>query len=455
MQFPLSRISPLVSAARNNYQLNINDIACWHDYCHRITMDIVKTPKEVALHRRYWYLPFIVLALVAIALAGNKYRNVTYLVSRDSLLIDTVKSGELSVEVRGYGQLSSRDVYWIGAETQGRVARVLVRPGDFVQIGDVLVELVNPQLQQELKDAELEFVARKAESRANHLARETQLLDLKTEAASAEIDHQSAKMDLDAKTELMSSGLQIVSKLDYERSQLAVLKLKQRWDMQLNRIEQGQLSILATEEAENARFSQTENELQKIRDSVSNLSVLASVEGTIQEMELELGQQIASGQNITRIARLDQLVAEIQIQELQVNDINVGMPATVDTRTSEIKGVVSRIDPAVVDGSVLVEIELLGTLPPEVRPDLNIEANIQIAHVADTLSLRRPVFARSFTESQVYKLTKGGEIAERITVRYGEASTNYIEILEGLVTGDRIIVSDPSAFNSHNRIYIR
>ncbi|MEX2129994.1 MAG: HlyD family efflux transporter periplasmic adaptor subunit [Pseudohongiellaceae bacterium] len=418
-------------------------------------MDIVKTPKQVSLYRRFWYAPLIAVALIVIAIIANKYRNVTYLASRDSLLIDQVRSGDLSVTVRGYGQLASRDVYWIGAETQGRVARVVAKPGDLVAVGDVLVELVNPQLLQELKDAELELAARQAEMRANQVARETLLLDLQTQAASAEIDHQSAKMDVDAKAELMSDGLQIVSRLDFERSQLAVQKYQQRWDMQLNLVTQSRLSMMATQEAEQARLSQTENELQKIRDQVSNLSVLATAEGIVQEMGLELGQLLASGQNITRIARPDQLVAEVQIQELQVNDITIGMSATVDTRTSEIKGVVSRIDPAVIDGSVLVEIELQGKLPPEVRPDLNIEANISIAHVANTLSVRRPVFARPGTEAQVYRLTSSGEIAEQVSVRYGEASTNYIEILEGLAAGDRIIVSDPSAFNTHERIYIR
>lgn len=418
-------------------------------------MDIVKTPQKTAAYRRYWYAPIVIIAVAVIWVTVSKYRNVSYVVDRDSLLIDQVQTGDFSVSVRGYGQLVSRDVYWIGAEAQGRVVRVLAKPGDAVQEGDVLVELANPQLLQELKDAELEFAARQAEVRANQVSRETQLLDLQTEAASAEIDHQTAKMDLDAKAELMSRGLQIVSRLDYERSQLAVQKFQQRWDMLLNRVTQGQKSMLATQEAEQARLSQTENELQKIRSQVDSLSVVTTVEGIVQEMTLELGQLIASGQNITRIARPDQLVAEVQIQELQVNDINTGMTATVDTRNSEIKGTVSRIDPAVVDGSVLVEIELQGKLPPEVRPDLNIEANIHVSHVNDTLSVRRPVFARPHTEMQVYRLNDVEDIAERVTVRYGEASTNYIEVLDGLAAGEQIIVSDPNAFSSHERVFIR
>lgn len=418
-------------------------------------MDIVKAPAHVSIYRRFWYVPVIMAVLTAVFLVAGKYRNVSYFASRDSLLLDQVRAGDLQVSVRGYGQLASRDVYWIGAETQGRVARILAKPGDLVAMGDVLVELFNPELLQDLKDAELEYAAKQAEFRANQVARETELLDLQTEAAGAEIDHQTAKMDLDAKAALISRGMQVISNLEYESSQLAVEKFRQRMDMQANRVAQSRHSILAMQDAEKARLAQTENELQKIRDQVNNLTVVASVEGIVQEMNLALGQQIASGQNITRIARPDQLVAEVKIQELRVNDISIGMPATVDTRSNQIKGVVSRIDPAVVDGSVLVEIELQGPLPPEVRPDLNIEANISVAHVTDTLSVLRPVFARADSTANVYRLTVGGDIAERVSVQFGEASTNHIEILGGLSAGDRIIISDPSAFDTHDRIYIR
>lgn len=418
-------------------------------------MDIVKTPVSKPFYRKYWYVFVGAFCLAAFVLFAQKYQNVSYLVFEDELLIDTVVAGELAVAVSGYGQLSSKDVYWIGVESEGRVERILVKPGDFVHKGEALVHLVNPQLLQQLKDAELEFDARKADSRANQISRESQLLDLRTETANAEIDHQTAKMDLDAKTELMANGLEIISRLEYERTQLTVQKYKQRWDMQQQRVLKSEESMSAISDAEQARLAQTENDLDKVKTQVGDLTVLATVDGIVQEMELELGQRIARGENITRIARPDQLVAEIQIQELQVNDIQIGMKATVDTRTSIIEGIVSRIDPAVVDSTVLVEVELLGQLPAEVRPDLNVEATINIAHIEDTLYVRRPVFARAFSQNSVYKLSAEGDIADRVSIGYGQASTNYIEILEGAEIGDQLIVSDSSSFSAHERILIR
>ena len=418
-------------------------------------MDIVKTPTTKPLYIKYWYVLVGLICLLAFVLFTRKYQNVSYLVFANELLMDTVMLGELSVSVSGYGQLSSKNVYWIGTESDGRVEQILINPGDRVQQGDILIHLANPQLLQGLKDAELEYDAQQAEARANRIARESQLLDLRAETANAEIDHQTAKMDLDAKTELMSNGLEIISRLEYERSQLTVQKYYQRWEMQQQRVLKAEESMTANADAQQARLLQTENALQKISIQVEGLAVRANVAGIVQEMLLELGQQIQRGDNITRIAQPDQLVAQIQIQELQVNDIQVGMAATIDTRTSIIEGRVSRIDPAVVDSTVLVEIELLGQLPAEVRPDLNVEATISVAHIDQTLYVKRPVFARAFSNNSVYRLNADGDIADRIAITYGQASTNYIEILEGVQTGDQLIISDPSSWSTHARILIR
>lgn len=420
-----------------------------------LTMDIVKTPKSKPFYKKYWYVLAGAFGLMAFMLFANRYRDVSYMVFADELLMDTIVSGDLSVTVSGYGQLKAKDVVWIGADTEGRVNKILANPGDLVHNGDVLVELSNPQLLQDLKDAELEYDAQQAETLANQIAAESMLLDLRTEAANAEIDYQTSKMDLDAKTELMTNGLEIISRLDYESTQLSVQKYKQRWEMQEQRVIKREESMLANREAEQARLLQAENELQKMRDLVAALSIRAQVSGIVQEMDLELGQRIQRGQDITRVARPDRLVAEIRIQELLVNDIGIGMSAEVDTRSNIISGSVSRIDPTVEDGSVTVEIELKGQLPPEVRPELNIEANINVAHIADTLYFKRPVFARAFAQNNVYRLNAEGDIADRIPIEYGQASTNHIEVLSGAAPGDELIISDSSAWSSHDRILIR
>ncbi len=407
------------------------------------------------LYRRYWYLIIGAICIATLTVFVQQYRDVTFFVMADELLTDEVVYGDLIVSVRGYGQLSSTDVYWVGAESEGRVVRVLVKPGDRVEERDILVELANRQLLRQLRDAELEFEAKRAESIANRVANESELLGLQAAAATAEIEFQAVQMDLDAKSQLMVNGSEIVSRLDFEQTQLSARNLLQFWEVQKERLLKKEESTRANQEAEQARLVQAENDLNNIEEQVANLSIRANVGGTVQEMSLELGQQIIRGENITRIAKPDQLVAEIQIQELQVNDIQLGMPALIDTRTSVIEGIVSRIDPTVIDGSVLIEIEFLENLPAEVRPDLNVEGTINISDISETLYIRRPVFARAFTPANIYRLNDEEDIAERIQVRYGQASSNYIEILEGAEAGDRFIISDSSSWDNHDRILIR
>jgi multidrug resistance efflux pump len=418
-------------------------------------MDIIKTPQHRPFYRKYWYVIAGALVLIAVLVFTSKYRNVSFIAVKDSLLIETVQQGPMTVSVRGYGKLVAKDVYWIVAQAEGQVKKVSVKAGDRLNHGDVLIELSNVNLMQQLRDAELEYEAQKAELNAREIDYEVQLMGLQTDVANAEIDYQLAKMDLDAKTELTRKGTQIISRLELERSALTVDQYQQRWDMQKQYVIKQQEAMKAQSLARVARLQQVAVALENAKAEVANLTLHASVDGIVQEMNLEVGQSISPGENITRIAQADKLMAQIQIPELQVNIIHAGMNVIVDTRTSNINGVVSRIDPRVIDGAVLVDVELLGTLPNEVRPDLNIEATIEISHIENTVFVKRPVFARDNAQAELFRINAEGDIAEKIAVQYGQLSSIYAEIVEGVSPGDRVIISDTSTLNQHNRILLR
>ena len=189
-------------------------------------------------------------------------------------------------------------------------------------------------------------------------------------------------------------------------------------------------------------------------DDTYNLTVTASIDGTLQEMPLELGQQVALGANVGKISRHDSLMARLRIQETQIRDVAVGQKTIVDTRSSKVEGVVSRIDPAITGGTVQVDIDLAGALPPEAKPDMSVDGVIETAMAKDALYVSRPVFAQSFSKTTVYRLVDNGGAAERVPVELGRASTSQVEVLSGLKPGDRIIFSDPTAWEKYNRIVI-
>jgi HlyD family secretion protein len=418
-------------------------------------MDIVKTPQHLPFYQKYWYVIAGVLALAAAIIFISRYRNVSFIAAEDSLLIETVQQGPMTVSVRGYGKLTAKDVYWIVAKAEGQVEKVSVKAGDRLRHGDVVVQLSNSRLMQQLKDAELEYEAQKAELNAREIDYEVQLMGRQTDVANAEIDYQLARLDLDAKTELTSKGSQIISRIELERAALTVEQYKQRRDMQKQYVIKQQQAMETQKLARVARLQQVAVALENARKEVDDLTLRASVDGIVQEMDMEAGQSVRPGDNVTRIAQADKLLAEIRIPELQVNTIHTGMKVLVDTRTSTIEGSVSRIDPTVIDGAVLVDVELLGVLPLEVRPDLNIEATIEISHIENTTFVKRPVFARDHSQAELFRLNAEGDIAEKIAVQYGQLSSIYAEIITGVAPGDRIIISDTTTLNQHDRILLR
>jgi multidrug resistance efflux pump len=418
-------------------------------------MDIILTPAATPFYRKHWYLGVGVLAAALFLVLTWKYRGVSSLARTDDLLIDTVTRGPLLVSVRGYGQLSSKNVYQVGAASEGRVEKIFVSAGTLVNEGDVLVQLANTELLQQFHDAQLEYDAQDADFTASEITGEAQLLDLRTDIANAEIDYQIARMDLDAKNELLAKGAGIISRVELESTKLTVEQYRRRWEMEQARVVKTEESMLAQRKAKESRLLITRNTLDKARQLVEGLAIKASVAGIVNDMALEPGQPVRQGEHITRIAEPRALVAKIQIPELQVQGIVPGMNATVDTRSDLIEGRVARIDPRVIDGAVLVEIDLLGSLPEGIRPDLNVEATIEIDHIADTVFVKRPVFARAFSQDTIFRIAADGDIAERIPLRYGQASANFIEVLDGVNVGDRLIISDPTMFADSDRVLIR
>ena len=418
-------------------------------------MDIVKNTTKKSDRKKYWIVGLVGLIVAFLIVFTNRYQNVTYIANASSILINSVQRGDLQITVDGYGKLTPSNIVVIGAASDGLVREVKVRAGDIVKVGDVLLAMENYQLVQEQQELTLEVTALSADHSVNRINRESELLDLTTEVANAEIDYQDVRLTLDAQEELFSAGKPIVSRIEYERTILTAQKYHQRWEMQQDRVRKYQEVMEAADNAENARLEQANGNLGRINMQVSNLLIKATVSGIVQEMSFIPGQQIRQGDVVTRIARPDDLVAEIKIQELQVKNIELGMPAIINTRNSRIKGRVSRIDPAVIDGTVLVELEILDRLPREARPDLNVDAVIEVAHVTDSMYIRRPVFAEPFSSGSLYVFSEQGDIANRREVHFGQASSSLIEIIEGLVVGDRVITSDPTDWLNHGKILVR
>jgi len=402
----------------------------------------------------YGFLGFVLsIVIVGIVLKGTM-GNASFIVDQNELVTAKVVRGNFRVDVRATGVLKPQDIHWVSSQVAGRVEQVRVKAGAHVQKGDILLKLSNPTLIRELQTARWELEASKAESHAAYVLLESQLVDLKNSTVAAEYQFKSAKLKLDAETELMNQGNATVSQLEYQKSQLAEKQQKQYWLSQQEKITKMKANMEATKIAQKARVGLVENNYQRVREQVEALTVRAAKSGVVQQVSLELGEQAQVGDSVALIADQHSLFAELEVQEVRVRDITIGQPVVIDTRTSQIQGQVSRIDPAVSGGMVIVDVVLTEPLPDEARPELTVDGLIEISNIEDTLFVKRPMFAPRNTTVELFKVTQNQQFAQKSRVSLGQSSVNKIQILSGLNAGDQIVISDTSSWQDHKEVLI-
>jgi HlyD family secretion protein len=369
-------------------------------------------------------------------------------VSRASVWVDTVREGEMLREVRGPGTLVPRAIRWIGAQTEGRVDRVIVRPGAVVEADTVLVEMSNPELVQQAEEARYAVAASEAELAELKLTLENRRLDQRAAVAAATAEYEGAKLQAEAQTEAGD----VVPELQTQRSVLMAEQLKVRLSIEQERLDQFADSMEAQLAVRQARVMQVRNAYERQRERVEALAVRAGAAGVVQEMLVEEGQRLVVGANIARVARPDDLQAELRVPETQARDVLLGQLVRVDTRNGIVEGKVSRIDPAVQSGTVQVDVELTGELPRGARPDLSVDGTIEIERLPLVVYTGRPAYGQPNTTVGLFKLVDGGRYAIRVPVELGRTSVNAVEILKGLTPNDEVILSDTSAWDDNDRI---
>ncbi len=416
-------------------------------------MDIARPELKQRKRRRRFVLGALtglalVLAAIGLAALGPAMPSV----ERSSVLIDSVKRGELLREVRGPGMLVPKEIRWIAAETAARVERVLVKPGATVVAGSVIIELGNPEVDDQLLAANAALVAAQSDLAAKRTELKSRLLDQQSSLAQARTDYETARMQAESEKVVAEKG--IIPAVQYRKSLVALEQLRFRVGIEEQRVAEFGRNISAQLAAERARLDQLANTRELRQRQADALDVRAGIAGVLQRVAVEEGQQVAAGSTLARVARPGELMAELRIAETQAKDIVVGQQARIDTRNGIVGGRVLRVDPAVQNGSVQVDVELIGELPAGARPDLSVDGTIEIERLVDVLHVGRPAFGQSDSEVSLFKVDADG-VGMRVPVRLGRSSVNLVEVREGLEVGDRIVLSDTSAYEQHDRIRIK
>jgi HlyD family secretion protein len=353
-------------------------------------------------------------------------------------------------DVHGIGTLLPEDIVWIPANSEGQVSKVLVDSGAKVKPETVLVVLTNPDMELAANDFEWQVKQAEADLADTRVRLESQRLDQQSLVATVASDLKQAEITKDKDQQLLK--MQLKSEIDAKLSTSKWEQLKQRYEIEQKRLEIMSESINAQMDAKKVQVDKLRAAQQLKRQQVAELSVRAGIEGVVQEITLQPGQRVRTGDVLAKVAQPWKLKAEIKIAETQAKDILLGQAAQIDTRNGIIPGHVIRIDPNVVNGTRTVDCKLDGPLPPGAVPDLSVDGTVELERLADVVYVGRPVFGQPNSQVSLFKLDDDGKGASRVTVKLGRSSVNSIEIVEGLKVGDQVILSDMSAQDQNSRI---
>ena len=408
----------------------------------------VKRQKKI---RRAIYAAVGLLAIVLITVGVSRLKPAAPGVERSTVWIDTVKRGDMVRQIRGSGTLVPEDIRWINTTTQGRVERIVLRPGAHVKPDSVIMELSNPDLVQSVMDAQLAHASAVAAFANRKAELESQLLNQEAALATVESNYKQSELVLAANQELYKANL--ISELQLKQFMGTRDELKNRLAADQKRLEIARAGVKSQLAPQEAEITQRKAAYDLRVQQLENLKVKAGMSGVLQIVPVEVGATVGPGTNLARVADPSTLKAELRIAETQTKDITIGQIAEVDTRNGVVAGRVSRIDPAATNGTVGVDITLEGPLPPGARPDLSVDGTVRLEKLDNVIFVGRPAFGQEEGTVSLFKLMPNGE-AVRTTIKLGKSSVNTIEIKEGLQPGDQVILSDMSSYDQFDRVRI-
>jgi HlyD family secretion protein len=417
-------------------------------------MDVKRDPAILKKKKRRQaiLIGLAAVAVVAISVAVSRLKPAAPTVPNGSIWWGTVKRGPMVREVRGAGTLVPEEIRWIPAMTAGRVERLVLRPGAIVKPGTVVIELTNPDLKQQVDEAELNWKAALAQMENLKSKLSTDALQYRNNVADAQSQLKLAQSDLEANLELAKQG--IIAEQVIKQKQAVVAQAQNRLDLAERQAQAAEDTLKSQLAPQEAQVSQQRFRYDQLLRQLGDLQVKSEMTGVVQQVAVEVGQQVGPGTNLVRVSDPTRLKAEVRISETQMKDLSIGQIAKIDTRSGIVAGHVTRIDPSSVGGTVGVDVTLDEALPPGARPDQSVDGVIELQRLPDnTLQVESPAFGTEHSTIQLFKDMGNGE-AQRVTVKIGVRSVQFVEVLEGLQVGDRVILSDMSTYDAYDRVRV-
>lgn len=419
-------------------------------------MDIARPEFKAQKRKRQIAMSVVAVVVIAAAtMAVYRLRPAAPSVERGTVWTDSVKRGPMLRQVRGVGSLvpSQESVLQIPAETEATVVRIRMLPGSLVKADSILLEMSNPQVLQASIDADLQLKAAEAEYQSQRMTLESNLMNQKAGAATVGADYAQAQRQ--AETDKALYDLGVISGLAYKASKGKSDELTTRNGLEGQR-------LTSTQKAIDSQLAEQEAKVEQMRvlaglkkKQLNALKVRAGIDGVLVELPLHVGEHVSPGAMLAKVVQPNHLMAELKVAETQARDVQIGEPASVDTHNGVISGEVMRVDPAVQNGTVTVDVKLTGEPPKGARPDLSVDGTVDLERLDNVLYVGRPAFGQENSTISLFRLGPDGHEAVRVPVKVGRASVNSIQIVDGLHEGDTVVLSDMSRWDNTDRIRLQ
>jgi HlyD family secretion protein len=418
-------------------------------------MDISRPDiKKKKLRRNLIWAAMALVAVAAAAVGVYRLKPAAPTVDASTIWPDTVKRGPMVRQVRGLGTLVPREdsIELIPTQTDATVVRIRVLPGTMVTPDTILMDLADPQLQQELLNAQLALKGAEADYKSLQATLQSTLMDKKT--AAAEVNANYTQDALQAQTDKQLYDLGVISGLAYNKSKNTADQLTTQHQLSQQQLDVNQKAIEVQLASAQAKIDQAKAQLALYQKQADALQIRAGISGALAPLALpvQVGQHVTAGTSVAEVIQMDKLKAALQIAETQAHDILIGQPAEIDTHNGIVPGHVTRIDPAVVNGTRTVDVALDGPLPPGAVPQLSVDGTIDLQRLSDVLYVGRPAFGNENSTITLFKIDPAGKTATRVQVKVGRASVTQIQVLDGLKEGDRVILSDMSRYDNTDKV---
>jgi len=420
-------------------------------------VDIIRDTKPQKKKKRVIWTGVVLGGLAVITVAIQSLPSAAPSVEAATVWRDTVEQGTMIRQVRGPGTLVPEQMRWITAVTAGRIEQILSLPGTEVQEGSLIMRMSNPDVDMQLLQAQQQLSQAQAGLAQLRTSLQTSELTQRGTVATVRTQYLDAKRVYETNQRLFDENPDLVARADLDRSKESMEELATRLQIEEERLKVMEGTSQEQIDAQERQIDRLEALVRFNQERLQSMQVTVPVAGVLAPLDIPLqeGQWVQSGQQLSRVVVPGRLKAEIRIPQTQAQDIVVGQIALIDTRTDTIQGTVTRIDPAVRNGTVTIDVSLPPDLPPSARPDLSVDGNVIIERLDDVIYVGRPTFGQANSRVSIFKVTSDGQYADRVTIQLGASSVNEIEVRDGLQPGDVVILSDMSQWDGFDRVKLK